>query len=319
MDLVIGNKIIVTPMMQILHQLQKELKKINGKLADIEIKNNRNISITCPNSEHKGGFESHPSCQVFADPNDENIEYGTVHCFTCGFKCTLPQMIGYCFDEDEQFGKEWLLLRCETAFVTEVKFLPEIVLKPKREEVSAMQDCDLNKYKYYHNYMWQRKLSPEVVDKFEVGYDPTTNMLIFPVRDEKGILRFVTGRSVTSHYFMIPDDVKKPVYLLYYMKQHNIKRVGICESQINALYLNSLGKYSVALFGTGTPEQYDALNKSGIRVFDLYFDGDAAGRKAIQRFKQNIRDDVIINTYILPEGKDVNDLSLQEINTLPMI
>lgn len=36
--------------------------------------------------------------------------------------------------------------------------------------------------------MWKRKLSKEVVDRFEVGYDPKQNMLIFPVRDEKEYL-----------------------------------------------------------------------------------------------------------------------------------
>lgn len=318
MDLVIDNKIIITPMLQILEQLQYELRKINGKLSDIELKNNRNISVTCPCNEHKGGFENHPSCQVFADPDDDEIMYGTVHCFTCGYKATLPQFIGYCFEEDEEFGKEWLLLRCETAFISEVRYLPEIVLD-KKESLKLLDESELLKYKYYHPYMWQRKLTKEIVDLFEVGYDPKQNMLIFPVRDEKARLRFITGRSVNSHRFMIPKDVDKPVYLLYYVKQQGLSRVAICESQINTLYLWSLGIPSVGLFGTGSETQYDILNKSGIRIMDLFFDGDAAGRKGIERFKKNIRDDIIINTHILPEGKDVNDLSKEEILQLPII
>lgn len=318
MDLVIDNKIIITPMLQILEQLQYELRKINGKLSDIELKNNRNISVTCPCNEHKGGFENHPSCQVFADPDDDEIMYGTVHCFTCGYKATLPQFIGYCFEEDEEFGKEWLLLRCETAFISEVRYLPEIVLD-KKESLKLLDESELLKYKYYHSYMWQRKLTKEIVDLFEVGYDPKQNMLIFPVRDEKARLRFITGRSVNSHRFMIPKNVDKPVYLLYYVKQQGLSRVAICESQINTLYLWSLGIPSVGLFGTGSETQYDILNKSGIRIMDLFFDGDAAGRKGIERFKKNIRDDIIINTHILPEGKDVNDLSKEEILQLPII
>ena len=318
MDLVIDNKIIITPMLQILEQLQYELRKINGKLSDIELKNNRNISVTCPCNEHKGGFENHPSCQVFADPDDDEIMYGTVHCFTCGYKATLPQFIGYCFEEDEEFGKEWLLLRCETAFISEVRYLPEIVLD-KKESLKLLDESELLKYKYYHPYMWQRKLTKEIVDLFEVGYDPKQNMLIFPVRDEKARLRFITGRSVNSHRFMIPKDVDKPVYLLYYVKQQGLSRVAICESQINTLYLWSLGIPSVGLFGTGSETQYDILNKSGIRIMDLFFDGDAAGRKGIERFKKNIRNDIIINTHILPEGKDVNDLSKEEILQLPII
>lgn len=318
MDLVIGNKVIVTPMQQILEQLRKELRNYNGKVKDILPQRGQNINITCPNDEHKGGFERHPSCQVFADPDDEYTEFGQVHCFSCGFAMKLPQFIGYCFDEDEEFGKEWLLLRCETAFVSDVQYLPEIVLDNKKKEKPELDESELKKYSYYHNYMWERKLSKEIVDRFEVRYDPKQNMLIFPVRDEKGTLRFVTGRSVLSHRFMIPDQVDKPVYLLYYMLQNNIKRVAVAESQINALYMNSLGIPCVGLFGTGSYKQIETLRKSGIGIFDLYFDGDISGDKGIDRFIQNIGTDKIVNIHILPRGKDVNDLSYEEIINLPM-
>lgn len=318
MDLVVGNKVIVTPMEQILEQLQKELRSYNGKLQDIRPRSGQNILITCPCNEHKGGFERHPSCQVFADPDDEYTEFGQVHCFSCGFAMKLPKFIGYCFDEDEDFGKEWLLLRCETAFVSEVRYLPEIVLDKKTEEKAILDESELKKYSYYHNYMWKRKLTKEVVDRFEVGYDPKQNMLVFPVRDEKGILRFLTGRSVTSHRFMIPEDADKPVYLLYYMLQNNIKRVAVAESQINALYMNSLGIPCVGLFGTGSYTQIETLRKSGIRIFDLYYDGDESGDKGIKRFIENIGNEVIVNVHRLPRGKDVNDLSYEEILNLPM-
>ena len=139
-----------------------------------------------------------------------STEYGTAHCFSCGFAMKLPKFVGYCFDEDESFGEEWLLSRCSTAFISETKYLPEIVIdnnKYKNDTQPSMSEDELKKYAYYHEYMWKRKLSKEVVDRFEVGYDPKQNMLIFPVRDEKGVLRFVTGRSVLSHRFMIPPEI----------------------------------------------------------------------------------------------------------------
>ena len=78
-DLVINNKIIDAPMLDILRQLRKELT--NGKLKDI-IDKHDNIIVTCPH--HKDGMENHPSCSVYCG-EDANIEYGSVHCFTCGF------------------------------------------------------------------------------------------------------------------------------------------------------------------------------------------------------------------------------------------
>ena len=73
----------------------------------------------------------------------------------------------------------------------------------------------------------------------------------------------------------------------------------------------------MCLFGTGSSYQYDILKRSGIRVFNLYFDGDYPGRKGAYRFKRTMPDDVIVNEYIVPEGKDVNNLSYEEILALP--
>ena len=93
----------------------------------------------------------------------------------------------------------------------------------------------------------------------------------------------------------------------------------MCESQINALYCWTLGIPSIALFGTGSSNQYKLLKQSGIRVFNLYFDGDAAGHKGAERFKKAMPSDILVNTYILPEGKDINDLSSEEVYSLKCI
>ena len=47
----------------------------------------------------------------------------------------------------------------------------------------------------------------------------------------------LTRRSVKDKTFIIDKEKQKPVYLLYYLLQHNIQECYICESQINALTL----------------------------------------------------------------------------------
>lgn len=308
MDLVIGNKIIITPMMKILEILQFELSHYNGKLKDVQPQNGQNIAVSCP--KHKDGMELHASCQVFADPDDEYTIYGSVHCFSCGYKASLPRFIGDCFDENEKFGEEWLLLRCETAFISEVNYLPEIILDSKPEQ-TVLDESELIKYEYYHPYMWKRKLSKDIVDMFEVGYDPKQNMLTFPVRDEKGKLRFITGRSVKTKRFMIPKGVDKPVYLLYYVKQHNIKTVIVTEGQIDALTSWTYGMPCVATIGTPSNNQMKELNNSGIRTFITMFDNDEAGMKFMKKFNTDIRDDVLVYNICVPAPfKDINDLDI---------
>lgn len=314
MEFIIGNKVIISPIESILYEIRSQLT--NGKLKDIQPQKGQNIRISCPNHEHKQGLERHASCDIFADRNDKETTYGTVHCFSCGYTASLDQFVNECFDESGDFGKQWLLEYCDTAFVSEVDYLPSINFTHNIVKKDYMDESSLQKYQYYHNYMWTRKLSKEIVDLFEVGYDPERDTLVFPVRDEYGRLVFITRRSVKAHFFMIPKEVEKPVYLLYYILQHHINSIAVCESQINALYLWSIGIPSVALFGTGTPYQYELLKKSGIRVFNLYFDGDSAGEKGAYRFSRVMSDDVIINKYQLPVGKDVNDLTKEEVYNL---
>lgn len=312
------NKVITTPVEQIVKQLKSELT--NGLLKDIEPRNGQNIKVTCP--RHKDGRERHPSCYIFCDETDKVTELGQVHCFTCGYIATLAEFIAECleeYDDQQAFGEEWLKERCDTAFMSEVEYLPPIELRKPKKIDKSIDESILKNYEYYHQYMWQRKLSKEVVDLFEVGYDVERKMLTFPVRDEKGKLLFITARSVHSKFFSIPELVDKPVYLLYYILQKNIKSVAVVESQINALYLWSLGIPAICLFGTGSTSQYDILKKSGIRCFSLYFDGDEPGRKGASRFKRNMPDDVIVMDFLLPDGKDVNDLSYEEILNLNCI
>ena len=305
------NKVITTPVEQIVKQLKSELT--NGLLKDIEPRNGQNIKVTCP--KHKSGREKHPSCYIFCDETDKVTELGQVHCFTCGYIATLAEFIAECLEEynDQQaFGEEWLKERCDTAFISEVEYLPPIELTKAKKIDKSIDESILKKYEYYHNYMWYRKLSKEIVDLFEVGYDPEREMITFPVRDEKGKLQFITGRSVKSKFFSIPDKVEKPVYLLYYILQKNIKSVAVVESQINALVAWSYGFPAVALFGTGTLYQFELLKKSGITDFVLMFDGDEAGRKGAMRLKEHMPKDRFITDIVMPSGKDVADCSYSE-------
>ena len=78
----------------------------------------------------------------------------------------------------------------------------------------------------------------------------------------------------------------------------------------------TFGYPAIALFGTGSEYQYNILRKSGIRNYILCFDGDAAGKKGELRFKQNLGNDIIISVKHLPIGKDVNDLTKEELDNL---
>ena len=312
MQLKIKNRLITEPIINILKQARSEAN--NGKLKEIIDKHNGNLLITCPC--HKGGKESRPSCTV-AISTETDLEPGFAHCFTCGYSAPLTQVITDVFNEDDiSFGEEWIKERFGTTLVSSVEYLPEITLERKVEEKQFLDESILNNYDYYHDYMWYRKLSKEVVDMFRVGYDKKRDAITFPVYDEKHRLVMVTARSVNTKMFWIPAEVEKPVYLLYHLLENRIKTAYVCESQINTLYMWSLGYPTIGLFGTGSEQQYQTLRKCGITNFITLFDGDEAGQKGAYRFRKHMPKDCFITDIHLPAGKDVNDLSPEEVHRL---
>lgn len=310
MLLKINNYVINAPIWDIVKKIKSELT--NGKLKDIQDKGD-NIRVSCPT--HKNGKENHASCDIYCGDSPD-VEYGFFKCFTCGEQGSLWHFVAECFDETDEFGKEWLIERFGNIFVKQQLILPPINLKNKKEciknnlaeKISFMQD--------FHPYMIQRKLSKEIIDKFQIKYDKETKCIVFPVWDEYDNLVMLTRRSVVDKTFIIDKDCEKPVYLLNYIKKNNIKEVAVCESQINALTCWSYGIPAVALFGTGSKNQYEALNKSGIRIYNLCFDGDDAGDKGRDRFIKNIRKDVLVNVINIPRGKDINDLEKNYVENL---
>lgn len=308
----IRNKVITEPIINILYQAKRELT--NGKLKDIQKAHDANILISCPC--HKDGYEKHASCRVLADETCEELEAGYAYCFSCGYSAPFAQVIGDLFNEDKAFGEEWLVERFGNTFVEQEEFLQEIVLDKPTVKKEYLDEASLIPFDFYHPYMWERKLSKEVVDRFRVGYDKDRDAITFPVYDERHRLVMVTARSVNSKRFWIPKDVDKPVYLLYDILERGVQTVYVCESQINALTARTWGLDAVALFGTGSEKQYNTLKKSGIRNYILLFDGDEAGRKGAMRFKKNMPSDVFITDVRLPAGKDVNDLTYEEVMNL---
>lgn len=312
MHIKIRNKLIVTPIETILRTAQRELT--NGKLKDIDYDgHSKNCHITCP--VHKDGYEANPSCQILVDTNDKDLEAGWAHCFTCGYSGPLSLTINTLFDKlDPRFGEDWLIDHFGNIYVDTKEYLPpfEII----KEEPKYLSEEILTQFDYYHPYMWKRKLSKEIVDRFRVGYDKLRDAITFPVYDEKHRLVMVTARSVNTKRFYIPEGVEKPVYLLYDILERGVTSVIICESQLNTLYARSLGYDAVGLFGTGSRTQLETLNRSGIRNYILAFDGDSAGEKGAAHFKKYINRNCFITELKLPKGKDLNDLSPEEVHTL---
>ena len=302
---------------EILKQIRTEvkLKKDLDILTDIK-PSNEDLMVTCP--VHSNGNESKPSCGI-------NINTGVFHCFTCGIRGGLDRFISYCFgrDDDGDYGYQWLVNNYgESSYATRKGL--SLAKRPTYKSTKTISEEELDSYRYYHDYMWKRKLTPELVEMFDVGFDPnfklknkktgktiTIPCLTFPVDDIDGNILFIARRAVDRKFFHYPMTANKPIYAL--SKCLSYKIIYVCESILNALTLWNYGFPAVALLGTGSESQIKILTHCEFRKIILCLDGDKAGDMGIQRIFNGLQNITKISYIKMPrDGRDINDLSKDE-------
>lgn len=305
----IDNTIITTPIIDILERIKLEIH--NGKLQSMRVRGD-NIRVTCP--FHKNGKESRASSDIYIGDEVDKLQYGWFKCFTCGVSAPFYHFVASCFDSSDEFAKKWLIENFAD-FTSDTQFnLPKIEIKPDKKRI--LDSSILDKYENFHPYLISRKISKQIIDKFNLKYDPKTRNIIFPVKDENSKLIMLTRRNVYSKLFMIDEDVEKPLYLLNYMLENNINNFMITEGQIDALTAFSYGMPCVATMGAISDHQISLINKSNVRVLYIMFDNDDAGYRFRDKLLKYIRKDIItvpvdIN---IANKKDINDLSKEEFN-----
>lgn len=316
----VNNHVILDDTQDILIELRKQLELNGIKRFAKFIDSGNNIQTNCP--FHKEGQERKPSFGI-------NKKTGECHCFGCGWSGTFSEMISNCFGKDDfgVYGDKWLIRN----FVSvSVENRPEIDIDfGRRKKITSetkkyISEQELDSYRYTHPYMYKRKLTDEIIDLFDIGYDKNTECITFPNRDINGNCLFIARRSVKTKFFNYPQDVEKPVYGLYEcnicaktIKNWFLDEIIICESMIDALTCWVYGKYSVALNGTGNENQFKTLRNMPNRKFILATDMDEAGLKARERIRQSLGNKLVTEyVWDINVAKDINDMSKEYFDSL---
>ena len=272
------------------------------------------VMVTCPS--HKDGQENHPSCTI-STIDKVRTKAGTVHCFNCGYNVDFQTFVSNClgFNDRGKRGTQWLLENF-LAVTPEQRTLPTLERRQKEVDITYVTDEELDTYRYYHPYMYERKLTDEIIEKFDVGYDKERQCLTFPVWDNKGRCVFIARRSVNTKYFNYPEGAKKPLYGEHFIT-NDIKVIIVCESIINCLTCWAYGKPAVALIGLGNKQQTDSLKTLNVRKVILALDPDRGGRIATQKLRKILKNSgKLVSELVVPEGKDINNLSEAEFKGL---
>ena len=316
----VNNHVILDDTQDILIELRKQLELNGVKRFAKFIDSGNNIQTNCP--FHKEGQERKPSFGI-------NKNTGECHCFGCGWSGTLSEMISNCFGKDDfgAYGNKWLI---RNFLSVAVESRPDIDVdfcrrkKITSETKKYISEQELDSYRYTHPYMYKRKLTDEIIDLFDIGYDKNTECITFPNRDINGNCLFVARRSVKTKFFNYPQDVEKPVYGLYEcnicaktIKNWFPNEIIICESMLDALTCWVYGRYAVALNGTGNENQFKTLRNMPNRKFILATDMDEAGLKARERIKQSLGNKLVTEyVWDINVAKDINDMSKEYFDSL---
>lgn len=321
--------LVQTDTQTILNVLKSELAIRGIDRFHIFRPNGSNIQTNCP--FHKQGQERKPSFGV-------NGEKDKCHCFACGWSGSIEEMVSELFGYNDagKFGKNWLVKRFNSV---EIETRPNILEgfnvrnnisirnnnaingfkqhiqgdKSSESQFGEITEEELDKYRYIHPYMYERGLTDEIIERFDIGYDRERKEITFPVRDIGGRCVFIAGRSVKSKFFRIPKEKDKPVYQGYRFMSGNYKEAYITESFLNCLTCWKYGKPAMALIGTGNEKQYKILEKLPVRTYILALDPDEAGRKGTERFRKNVHGK-IIKELVYTDERDINDLQEEFLN-----
>ena len=275
----------------------------------------------CLNPSHD---DQHPSMSYYDKGN-------LVKCFSCGANYDLFDLIGIDYGLHEFKAQK---AQAEALYPTGIidkplfanQAYPTTNTKNKSKAEAAMQSTNDNTasttpaidpesfHQHIHQttYFQDRGISQEVIDRFKLGYDPSTKQVIMPVKGEFYIRRSTDPKAQNKDRYRLPAGIKKELFNAEALSQK--KPVFITEGIIDALSIITAGHEALALpAATDTNLLKDEIQKrieakTGMPELILCLDNDEAGQKAAHELSDYLKKEKLPHSVaIIPkEYKDAN-------------
>lgn len=297
----------------LVHYLEDILLDIQAETHYLrDIKDNidkNNLMITCPN--HKGGQESSPSCGL-------ELKTGVCHCLTCGWKGNLISLSKLC--RGEEFGFKYLINRYLEKKQVSTEYKKKLIIKKPEEEAEVIipDYKSIFEYKDAVEYLLSRKISKDIMAKFDIRYSPDKKMVMIPIYSGNTLVGY-KGRKIIKcdkkFRFYNTPNMKKVLFGLDKIEKGDA--VLLTEAEIDCLTLWSWGLEAISILGANiTPLQKELLRRSNIKRLIIALDNDDVGRQASLNLMQELKDlDIEINLLTYKSGvtqKDANDFNSLE-------
>ena len=275
----------------------------------------------CLNPSHD---DQHPSMSYYDKGN-------LVKCFSCGATYDLFDLIGIDYGLHEFKAQK---AQAEALYPTGIidkplfanQAYPTTNTKNKSKAEAAMQSTNdntasttpANDPESFHQHILQttyfqdRGISQEVINRFKLGYNPSTKQVIMPVKGEFYIMRSTDPMAQNKDRYRLPAGIKKELFNAEALSQE--KPVFITEGIIDALSIITAGHEALALPAATDinllegeiKKQNEA--KTVLPELILCLDNDEAGQKAAHELSEYLKKEKLPHSVaIIPkEYKDAN-------------
>ena len=197
--------------------------------------------------------------------------------------CSFPEALKFCcnlfgldyYQEPEDIPESLQILKMLQQMATEEGVNDDAPLKPINEKI-------LSYYFPYGNKLWEDDgISLSTQRLFEVAFDPMTNSIVIPIRDEQGSLVGIKARrmeydpdsGLSKYFFLEPCSKSRVLYGLFqYIKLIQLTGVvwvGESEKFVQQLY--DMGYYGVSTGGTKISKaQVEMLTRLNAKIVFCY-------------------------------------------------
>lgn len=232
------------------------------------------------------------------------------YCFGCGKEgnlVTLGKLLGY----DTKDALDWAVnLQDELAYFTR-KLL---VSKPKQDPDFVMDESWYAPFKdkILKKFMVERRLTLEILKKFETGHDSRKRYVTWTYRDYDNTFLGAVGRKAYP-------DIVGPKYYWYWIKHKPVmwgsqfvrreEPIYITEGMIDCMKLHQFG-YTNSVASGGKPTHAQLKDMEDFPRIVLAFDNDQSGKD----FTKQVGNDLWIKgckdiKVLFYTGKDIGELT----------
>jgi DNA primase len=171
--------------------------------------------------------------------------------------------------------------------------LPEHVLRKYRQSVM-------------HPYWGERGFDNNIVEKWDLGYDPMRNAVTIPYRNHMGRLRGIIRRYLDHDVrvrYKYPKGSKISEILFGAWRSYDMP-IFICEGSLDAIKLDQFGMSAVAILGSRISDyQVGELRRMGATDIILMLDNDRAGQEAEAAIYDRLKHEQFVLNLRRVDGK----------------